>query len=155
MKTRILMVFAAAMLALTAMNANAALITVGDQDYNIETVEGPGLDFAELFQAQAWYGNQSLAANFAAALGDQLGYPNEITNFFGTTRTVSPLFVWDVDPGLSFRGETIAGGVYAGSFSPAPNTSYVFATASVPAPGMLALMGLGLLGFVAARRRTS
>lgn len=57
----------------TAVPASAFVVNVGGQDYDVKSVFGSFEANASLLQSQVWWGNGSLAQQFAAAVGTNLG----------------------------------------------------------------------------------
>ena len=91
-------VLALGSIGLTAGEANALVVNVGGQDYEVTAFAGSYTDHKAKFAnppapgVMPWWGNQSLANTFATAVGTGLG-----TNFIG----VGPLFAWTFRPGPS------------------------------------------------------
>lgn len=57
----------------TAAPASAFVVNVGGQDYDVKSVFGTFKANATLLQSQVWWGDGSLAQQFAAAVGTNLG----------------------------------------------------------------------------------
>ena len=119
-------------------------------------------DYANEIAAQPWYGNESLAAEFALKLGDQLGFPNSFTGGCGLGESWPPC--GDVAPffrlGHMFTHQMIALGLLQDgsvvTFLDEGFTNEYWAVArqvtSVPEPGTLPLVAAGILGLALLRR---
>jgi len=153
MKRMILGWLAAGIMAVP-MSAQALLVTVEGQAYEVETISGTYLGLATTLNAQPWWGKTTLAEQFASAVNDDLGLPN----FSGTAGPLFAFLYGTSEPPIAIRtwGGTGTGfAVLLGTVE--PNVTYTWATASpVPLPPALYLLGLGfasLLGLGARRRR--
>jgi hypothetical protein len=138
-------------LALHGGNAQAVVVNVGGSNYDVTKVFGAANALPNL-STQPWFGNVSLAEQFAAAVNNQLGITFASGPLFATaigTNSVNAS-AFKVDP---FTGATQ---VTSSSYSPITN-SYNFAQAqlqpsapsSVPAP--LPFFG-AMAGFGMSRR---
>jgi hypothetical protein len=152
---------AAAILA-SAAAANAATFTVNGTDYDVTTVSGNFISDFSLraqLQSQVWWGNQSLAQQFARTVGSSLGFVND--DFFG------PFFAYGVR--VTPNGDILSADQYGfsriGSISSLitqQNATYAIATPitpttpqSVPEPGAtipVAVVSLIALGALKSRK---
>ncbi|MEB3207297.1 MAG: hypothetical protein VKK63_00075 [Synechococcus sp.] len=80
---------AAVMGVLGAGQAQALVVTVDNQLWDVTTFEGTYNNNVSLLQNQEWWGSQATAEKFASAVGDGLNFPN----FFGT---IGPYFAFGV-----------------------------------------------------------
>ncbi|TAF09216.1 MAG: hypothetical protein EAZ77_05785 [Nostocales cyanobacterium] len=151
----------AAAIVASASTANAATFTVNGTDYDITTVTGSYNSLSSQLQSQVWWGNQTLASQFATIVGSSLG----ISSYVG------PTFAYGVTGGGMF---TFANGYAYTSlvngvtgYSPEvsnPSAVYAIATVatpstpvSVPEPGTAiptALVGLVALGAMGKAKKT-
>ena len=121
-----------------------AVVTVDGTKYDVSTVTTPFNGDPSLLKAQPWWGNSSLAEEFATAVGGSFGFPN-----FIEALNTGPLFAWGITPFDTLRATGHPPGA-SGSVSVevARQESFVFATATpvpTPEPGALSLMFSGLL----------
>ncbi|MCS5693088.1 hypothetical protein NZK33_14010 [Cyanobium sp. FGCU-6] len=140
----------AALAALTTVvvdagGSKAAIFTVGGQDYDVTTFSGSYNANLSKFATPAnggvmpWWGNQTLALEFSAAVNNSLGMVNNL----GST---GPLFAWDYNFALGVRtaNYTNLGANQLGSVT-FLNTSYNWAQATLvppaPVPGPLPILG--------------
>lgn len=143
---------------LSPMTANADLITTSIGDYDITTVTGTFDEVASDLMAQDWWGDGTLASEFSDALGDLLG-TFDLPLPEGSL-AYTPVFAYEATEG-SFDGYLwvdFPGGSGLGpsSISGPRGIPLVWAVGervSVPEPGTLALLGVGLFGIGFARRR--
>lgn len=74
--------------------ANAYTASVNGTNYNFSTFTGTWEGYTSEYGSPAWWDSESLALNFADALGDEFGLPN--------FSELGPLFVYSVGSNLSF-----------------------------------------------------
>jgi hypothetical protein len=130
---------------------------VNSVQYDVTTVVGTYPSLSSTLQNQVWYGNPSLADDFAYAVGGQLGFPI-FSNF-----SLGPFFAFEVTD-TTLRGaavyDIVLGSVHTVVFevTGALTTPYTFATiqqvSTVPDVGTTAVMlGLAMAGMMSLRRR--
>ena len=97
--------------ALTAGQAQAVVVNVGGQDYDVTTFYGSYNDNLSKFNfpadggAMPWYGNPGLASSFATAIGNALGFPNRVYEPYPSFGYLDkgPYFTSGPDSGLGLR----------------------------------------------------
>ena len=144
-----------AMLCLAPANSKAdAFVTVGGTEYDVTATPSETFSSAAtVLEAQPWWNNQSLATDFATALGNALGTPNI---------DQTPTFAFNLESNGTVDNVDYFGGVLtlwtSGNGAINETIPFVFATATVAtAPETstisLLLVGLGSLGLVMAMRK--
>ncbi|ACK70502.1 hypothetical protein PCC7424_2075 [Gloeothece citriformis PCC 7424] len=75
---------------LSSQEADAAIFTVNGTQYDITTVTGSFNQLQSQLESQVWWGNTTLAMDFASTVGSSLGKPNLLG-----LNLVSPLFAYN------------------------------------------------------------
>ena len=133
-----------------SMVANAAMVTVDGIDYDVSTVTGTYNDLSATLQAQIWWGDVGLAADFAVATEEQEGtpifaYEDYGSGIFGTKYNANANANANAPPGPAFLYPVVG-----------YDESQVYATVTlsqVPLPAAAWLFGSGLIGLVGFARR--
>ena len=163
--TKIKSMYLALFVALFApMSANALLIEITDSGVDeadgvwfVETVTGTGAEFLAMLESQVWFGDGDLALLFANAVGDALGLPNSNGNrgpHFLAVADGSLFAISDPSryPLQGFRARIGTGNLSRFAVNQWGTWTWAVAT-SVPEPGTLALLGIGLAGMGMSRRK--
>ena len=131
----------------------STVVTVGGQDYRVDTITGTFDDNAALLQSQVWWSDYVLSREFAQTVGGALGYP---------------IYDGVYSPGFANSYYTSSGGdptvggwtTYFGhggivGFGRLASEEHTFAVATlVPIPAAVWLFGSALAG-LALRRKAS
>ena len=129
---------------LGAGSAQALVVDVDGQQWEVTTFTGTYDNNVTLLQNQEWWGNQATAEKFASAVGDDLNFPN----LFGT---VGPYFAFSEGQRNFGRLGTLrwvnasAEIVILGTSSDPNvfrNTNVTWATATRAVPGPLPILGV-------------
>ena len=103
---------ALAVISLSPQEARALVVTVNSTQYDVTTFTGNYNKSSSRFSISSmpWYGNTTLADNFATAVGAGLGYVNDSLNnspYFATSRDSDKVYLsytYRNDPSGSYRG---------------------------------------------------
>jgi len=133
---------ALAAISLSPGSAQAFVVNVGGLQYDVTTFTGKANDNTSKFKTEPnggmmpWFGNSSLAINFATAVAGQFGnrivYATAYNTVNLTGRNVAAIF-WDSQYPGGYTGGTTYGSV--------DETYAVAAQIPAPAPGPLPLFG--------------
>jgi hypothetical protein len=138
MRTRILGVLAALLLCGT-MPANAVIVEVDGEQWHVATATGTFTSLSSQLQSQTWWADFERAKSFATALGNGLGYPNDVASAVRN----GPLFAWvEISPS-QVDTRTLYQQFGLGGATLSVDASWTWAVAtratSVPEPSGLAL----------------
>lgn len=146
------------MIAVAALTerADAVTVTVGGEDFNIESFTGTFLGNEALFESQPWYGDEALALDFATEYVIATGQP---TSFGFVTEAACDVSA----PGAgctrfrlkSFGASTFGTLVFTTGATVLDNPGPWAAVSSIPLPAGLPLMVASLLVLAVLRRRQS
>jgi hypothetical protein len=149
---------------ITAGQAQAYVVDVGGVQYDVTTFSGSYNSNIGNFALPAnggvmpWWGSQSLANEFALAVGDNLGYP-QLNQLFCTPDECGPLFATSFTAAFGVPPDDFAATVFATSIrtnvQPVPLTDRVVVTSeqavwaqaqeiippAAPVPGPLPALG--------------
>jgi hypothetical protein len=131
---------ASGFIGLTAGDAQALVVNVGGQDYNVTTFAGSYNDNISKFATAAnggempWWGNSTTAEAFASAVGTGLGLPN--LGGFG------PYFAHAANPNVRTKAYLPPiSGPTATSVLPTGIATYAVVTPPAPVPSPLPIFG--------------
>ena len=138
--------------------SGAATITVSGQDYEITTVTGFYHNYIDTLDEQIWWGNPSLAEEFASTLGTSMGTLNG-----GVSHPYGPAFGYSIfdGPGYDYMNAY----AYKEGYKAGPRDvnapsglywTYGVATpvvSPVPLPAAAWLFGSALLGLIGYSKR--
>ncbi|MEX1196357.1 MAG: hypothetical protein WEB57_00665 [Pseudohongiellaceae bacterium] len=136
---------------LVTVQVNAALITIGGENYKIQEVTGvfSELNADGLLGGQPWWGNRSLARQFAANVGyersvqrNNFGYPIGALfahSYYGSGSTVNAVAMTRLGSSLDDRYWTNMG---------SRTWAYVDAVAEIPSPSTAWLFFSAILSLV-------
>lgn len=129
---------AAVSLSLSAGSAEAYVVTVNGQQYNITTTQTTYTDGQALLQSQPWWGASGAAYDFAVAVGKNLGVPN-----FGGG--AGPIFIHSAPPATLNVAYQPALGINQNTaqFGTLSATDYPFYAVATPVPAPLTILGAG------------
>ena len=154
--------FAIGGIGLNAGQAQALVVTVGGQPWDVTTFTGSYNDNISKFATAAnggvmpWYGNGLLASKFAQAVGGNLGFPNDLIGlcpkeagvptcfgpFFSFTISYDGFYGTDAVQSTFESDPSYLGGGLAGGGVLPSNTGVIWAKATPAAPSPLPLFGV-------------
>ena len=128
---------ALAVISFSPQEARALVVTVNSTQYDVTMFRGSLDNSSGKFSSGSmpWYGNTTLAENFAAAVGAGLGYVNDSVNspFFATSTNSSGQVY------MSYTFINNPSGMYGGIIR--SSQSYYWAEA-VPVPGTVPILAI-------------
>lgn len=126
----------------------ALLVNVGGSYYNVTTFTGSYDDNSSRFTTaeMPWWGDSTLAGQFATAVGSELGFPNRTPACGSAPGCYSPLHAYGVGSGVNGSWTHSTNGVVSAGVFRNESLTYAVATpAAAPAPsavpGPLPLFG--------------
>ena len=141
---------------LGAGQAQALVVTVDNQQWDVTTFEGTYNNNVPLLQSQVWWGSQATAESFASAVGDGLSFRNLLGTVgpafaFRTSQTSVPLVGtvrWVNASAETSLGDNIDLTILRSTRFTWATATKVTAPNSESVPGPLPLLGLGaVFGF--------
>ena len=130
---------ALAVISLSPQEARALVVTVNSTQYDVTTFQGSYNNYSGKFSSGSmpWYGNTTLAENFAASVGAGLGYVNDSVNspFFATSTRFAQVY-------MSYTYINNPSGMYGGIIW--TSDTYYWAEA-VPVPGPVPILGIPVI----------